>query len=261
MTFEEFINKYNGQYVEAEDPNNINQCMDLTFKYLDEVLKIDRATIRHEWAYEAFTQPNALTYEYFELIPIEQGSNPQYGDIMVYGTRVADAGHIEIFIDGDRNNFRSFSQNWPAGSPAHIINHNNYGVIGWLHPKQGGSMPFKNREEVIQAYQQRLLKNPTEEEINYWIGKDTKDFLIAACERLLAPFKNRDEVIDAYDKRLKRVPTEEDIKYWIGKPTRKFLEKANEELLKKLDECKKEPRTDADNKLIEEFDIWKNSLQ
>ncbi len=257
MTLDEFINKHNGKYVEAEDPGNINQCMDLVFKYLDEVLGVDRATIRHEYAYQAYTQPNDLTYKYFDLI---NTGNPQYGDIIVYGTEVADAGHIEIFIDGDLNNYRSFSQNWSAGSPAHIINHNSYGVIGWLHPK-GGSIMFKNREEVIQAYNQRLLETPTEEEINYWVGRDTREFLIAVCERLLAPFKNRDEVIDAYNKRLKRVPTDEDIKYWIGKPTRKFLEKANEELLKKLDECEKEPRTDADNKLITEFEIWKKSLQ
>jgi len=148
MSFEEFLNRYNGKYVEKEDPSARDQCMDLAFAYLDDVLEIDRATIRHEYASQVFTQPNQMTLDKFDLIPNTPDNIPQRGDIIIFGQQVGIAGHIAMFIDGNKDNFNAFGQNWPLGSAAHIQNHNYYGVIGWLHPKSQGGLTMSQYEEL-----------------------------------------------------------------------------------------------------------------
>ncbi len=61
---------------------------------------------------------------------------PSPGDIIVWGTGVGQWGHTAIFIDGNATSFRSFDQNWPTGSAAHVQAHNYNGVLGWLKLKQ-----------------------------------------------------------------------------------------------------------------------------
>lgn len=136
----------NGRYVEREDATNVNQCFDLAFAYTD-LLGIPRAAIRHLYAYQIFTNPTQLTYQHFHLL----NSNPQKGDIIVYGNVVGPAGHVDIFLEGTLQRFTAFSQNWPAGSPARVIQHSAWGVIGILRFK-GEDMDKDKRIQELEAY-------------------------------------------------------------------------------------------------------------
>ena len=95
----------------------------------------------------------------YQWVPNTPSGVPGNGDIVVWGTGVGAYGHTAVFIDGDANNFRSFDQNWPTGSAAHVQNHNYNGVLGWLHipnaPSQGG-----NNMETKDQLEQRLLHGP-----------------------------------------------------------------------------------------------------
>jgi regulator of replication initiation timing len=77
-------------------------------------------------------------------------------------------GHIGIFVEGDVNSFKSFDQNYPIGSPAHIQGHTYANVLGWLRPKQ-----------IVedQTCQQELEKVRLERDANW-----TK--FISVCEAL-----------------------------------------------------------------------------
>lgn len=88
---------------------------------------------------------------------------PQPGDIIVWNTAVGPYGHTAIFVDGNASSFRSFDQNWPTGSAAHIQNHNYNGVVGWLRfknqqPQQGESNMTPDQEKL--AYNIVLGRNP-----------------------------------------------------------------------------------------------------
>lgn len=148
--FTQFFNLYNGQPVEKEDPSNPDQCMDLIFAWCD-FLKIPRETVRHEFAYQVWQYPTAITYQYFDLIPNGLTNVPKVGSIIVFGTKVGSAGHVSIET-GKSNllNANSFDQNWDTAhynlgvDPktgklipySRLVTHNLYsGVLGWLQPK------------------------------------------------------------------------------------------------------------------------------
>ena len=130
--FDNFFSQYNNKFVEKEDPNNKNQCMDLVFAYLD-LLKIPRATVRHLYASEAYTMPVDETLKYFELIPNTPNGVPLKGDIVVWDKKYnGTAGHIGIAKGGNINTFECFEQNDPIGTPSHIQSYNYNFVLGWL---------------------------------------------------------------------------------------------------------------------------------
>lgn len=141
MTVQEFFNKYLNQSVEAEDPSNLFQCMDLAFKYCDE-MAIPRDTIRHLYASQVYTQPNDNTVKYFELIPNTPSGIPQVGDVPVFGTVVGIAGHICIATgEGNVSTFKSMDQNWNNIKKAVYVNHTYDGILGWLRIRKSTVVP------------------------------------------------------------------------------------------------------------------------
>lgn len=150
MTFSDFFNKYNGKAVEREDSSNLDQCFDLAFAWCDEQ-GIDRAAIRHLYAYQIFTQPTDTTRKYFDLIPNTRTGVPQSGDMVIFGTAVGFAGHVCIASGkGDTNTFESLDQNWDTAhfnmgkDPntgllipyTRMVTHNYNFCLGWLRVRQ-----------------------------------------------------------------------------------------------------------------------------
>lgn len=134
--YQQFRSQVYGQFIEKEDASNYAQCMDLIFAWLD-FLGIPRETIRHLYAYQAWTLANDLTRKYFDLIPNSATNKPQTGDIPVFDTKVGPAGHISI--ETGKSNTKdavTLDQNWGTPKSVREVVHGNYyGVLGWLHPK------------------------------------------------------------------------------------------------------------------------------
>jgi hypothetical protein len=59
---------------------------------------------------------------------------PNEGDIVIWGTKIGQYGHIAVCQSADVNKFTSFDQNWPERSCSHSQPHDYTGVLGWLRP-------------------------------------------------------------------------------------------------------------------------------
>lgn len=136
ITLDEYIQKYTDQIVSS--PNvPAGSCMAILHTYCQEVLGIeDLAVLANPIASEVFTNyANEVGHEKFSKIDNTPDFVPQKGDIAVFGAN-AEAGipngHVCIFVEGDVNNFKSFDQNFPTGSVAHIQEHSYNDFLGVL---------------------------------------------------------------------------------------------------------------------------------
>lgn len=130
MTLQEFINKYNGQYVDFDGYYG-PQCVDLAQFWSKNL------------GGPQFTGDAADIYgqgsPFYTSIPNTPDAVPVPGDIVIWGGALnGGPGHIAVFVSGNSSSFSSFDQNWPLNSPCHIQYHNYNYVVGWLHPKSGG---------------------------------------------------------------------------------------------------------------------------
>ncbi len=144
MTLSEFVTKYNGQGIDFDGAFG-NQCVDLMNKYLVDVLGIANpmSVLPGSSAFEIWQNANSSL---FTKVPNTPTGIPNAGDIVFWqqdatvGT--SSAGHVDIFLNGDANNFQGFDQNWPAQEDAngngtgvaHEQAHTFEGVVGWLSP-------------------------------------------------------------------------------------------------------------------------------
>lgn len=138
MTFDDFLIKYNGVYVDFDGYYGA-QCMDLMHQYVYDVLGLTDARILAAPTAKDVYLGTPFGLEYFDKIDNTPTGVPQEGDIVFFGTGVGPAGHVCIFISGDANKFKSFDVNWPVGSPAHVQDHTYGYCLGWLRPK--GQIP------------------------------------------------------------------------------------------------------------------------
>ncbi len=140
--FDKFVSESIGKPVEVSDPSNLNQCMDLAFKWCDEI-GVDRTAITHLYASQIWTNPNDLTIKYFEMIPNTPLGIPQIGDIVVFKGGVA--GHVSVATGvGDTNSFQSFDQNW--GTTV-----NKCGYITHVYDNVLGFLRFREPQVPVQA--------------------------------------------------------------------------------------------------------------
>lgn len=135
MSIQEFINKYNGQYI-ASRGGITGQCVSLVQRFAEE---------NGVGGTPVFPVPAAkdmvnIRLDAFDWIGNTPSNVPQPGDIIVFGTAVGPYGHTSVFEHGDSNSFVSFDQNWPGGSAAHRQDHNYNGVLGWLRLKGQDNM-------------------------------------------------------------------------------------------------------------------------
>lgn len=87
---------------------------------------------KHDYAYQ-FANTNPTGWKWIANTPT---GVPSPGDLVVWDHKApADksAGHIDVFVSGDTNNFTGFDQNWPVNSLCHTQSHKYSAVLGWLH--------------------------------------------------------------------------------------------------------------------------------
>ena len=124
MTFQDFINKWNGKGIDFDGYYG-DQCMDLMHQYCVEVLGlVDGRILAAPSAKDVYLNfNNVLGHENFDKIDNTPTGVPQNGDIMFWGTGIGPYGHVAVFVEGDSNKFRSFDQNFPTDSKCHIQEH------------------------------------------------------------------------------------------------------------------------------------------
>lgn len=167
MTFKEFIKKYNRKFVEAGgSANALNQCVDLVNQYIVDVLGLSKIL----WT-DANNLHNKAGSKY-TWIPNTRFNKPKNGDIIIWG--LGKWGHTGIFAEGNRSVFKSFDQNYPVGSPAHIQEHNYNNVLGWLRPKGLTMSQYTDLKKQIEKSNKRI-----EEVLKYAkdLRKDTSNII------------------------------------------------------------------------------------
>jgi hypothetical protein len=131
MTLDQFVATHTGKYLDY-DGHFGAQCVDLIDFYLVQVLGIPIA-----WANAVDWYGKDAAFErWTRNIWGNPTSRPSRGSIVVWGANARAGtgiyGHIAICTDpGNGLSFTSFDQNWPAGSPCHLVKHTYDGVIGW----------------------------------------------------------------------------------------------------------------------------------
>lgn len=165
-----FVKEYNNQPVEKNDSDNLNQCMDLVTAWADELGIPRDAVIGLLYAKNLYLTPKQSTKDYFDIIPYEEGSTPQIGDVVVFGEGIGGvAGHAAIANgSGNTDTFGAFSQNYPTGSNAHIETFNFDSVLGWLRPKGFGREPNPKPTEYISS---EFVPSTPEEYVRYRIAE------------------------------------------------------------------------------------------
>ena len=98
MTLENFINKYDGKFVEYHSfsANAKNQCVDLANQYIVEVLGLPAIIGTNA---QQFPDKGGDSYTYILNTPT---GVPQKGDLMIWSS-ADNVGHIGIFVSGDAN--------------------------------------------------------------------------------------------------------------------------------------------------------------
>jgi hypothetical protein len=163
MTYEEFVNKYNGKGIDFDGYYGF-QCMDLAHQYAVEVVGKDFApapAAKDVWAQNP---------EGYDKISNTPDNAPQKGDIIIWGVGVGPFGHIAICDDATELSFISFDQNWPINSLCHLQNHNYNGVLGWFHPQSSAILP-QNSTQSFTDQTKIPLKQYGDMEIQAIVGK------------------------------------------------------------------------------------------
>lgn len=131
MTFDQFIEKYNNKGIDF-DGSFGNQCVDLYRQYVKEVLNLPQSPAV-AGAKDIF---DTYLTSYFTRYNNSPTAVPKKGDIIIWGTKLGQYGHVAVFIDGGVTKFNSFDQNYPVGSLCHIQSHTYTGVLGWIRAKE-----------------------------------------------------------------------------------------------------------------------------
>lgn len=135
MTFNEFVNRFNGKATDFDKGAGI-QCVDLAKMYIYFVLNINPQSIGNAEAY--WRRYNELPYlhDNFEKIPNTPSFIPQKGDIAVWDTRHGKYGHIAICDGvGTTRYFYSYDQNWVIKKMHRVKHDYKGGFAGVLRPR------------------------------------------------------------------------------------------------------------------------------
>jgi len=195
-SFDDFIAKWTDRPVDF-DGVYPNQCMDLMHEYVYDVLNLtDKAILAAPAAKDVYINFAAVGgHEHFEQIDNTPTGVPNKGDIVFFGTKVGQYGHVCIFVEGDSKKFTSFDANWPGGSLPHLQSHIYSGCLGWLRPRNPSSTAddaLKRADAFIAVC--TTLDKPVD-----------KDIVIADIKRLLEleqKLVERDKELDEKNRRL-----------------------------------------------------------
>ncbi len=125
MKLQDFINKYNGKFINFDHAFG-PQCMDNYRQYTKEVWQLPQ-TPGVTGAYQVF---NTLPKNYQKFI----NGIPQAGDVITWNENYVKNGHIAVVVSASGLKFKSFDQNNPEHSPCRITDHTYKNVIGWFRP-------------------------------------------------------------------------------------------------------------------------------
>lgn len=133
MTFQEFLNKFNGQSNVGNTPENKGECVGLVSVW------VDNLGYDHIWGH-AKDLVNNYNPNQFDFILNTPEAMPEQGDIICWNSTMGGGyGHTAIATGGQTTltTFEVFEQNNPTGSNCHLKTYPNYNnVIGWLRPKK-----------------------------------------------------------------------------------------------------------------------------
>ena len=160
MTTDEFVTKYNGKTLGYPDGSFVGECLSLVKVYIKEMFGINPPPSGTNSAYGYWSKFPSPLDTIFEKVVNEITSVPKKGDLIIWKPTSSNKyGHIDIWIDGDVNEFLGFDQNF-YGRHAHLQKHSYNNVIGWLHPKETMTDLQKNALEALQrAVDQGLYGN------------------------------------------------------------------------------------------------------
>jgi hypothetical protein len=90
--------------------------------------------------HESYGNANTLNYSRdCDWVPNTPTAVPKPGDIVIWNGYPADSqyGHVALNIFGSNvHQLRCLSQNWPEGSPVHVVLFGYQGVHGWWSPRK-----------------------------------------------------------------------------------------------------------------------------
>lgn len=137
MTLEQFVNKYNGKYLDYDGYYGY-QCVDMVRFYIKEALGYSPYTALPAGGSAKAIFNNFKENKYFKKIYNSPTNIPKKGSIIFWGWYpfvTGWNGHVAVVSDATMMRFISFDQNYPTGSPCKYVNHSYRGVMGWLEPK------------------------------------------------------------------------------------------------------------------------------
>lgn len=173
MNVKDILAKWNGKYVDWDKFYGY-QCVDWYRQYCHELGLSQSpgvAGAKDIW--------NSYNKSDFTKINNAATNYPQRGDIVIWKEYPGNPyGHVGVADTATANDFVSYDQNWPVGSPVHPQPHNYDYVLGWLRPKalesttQPDSPIFTTTVKQLVTDNLLALKgNTSDDEINAWVVK------------------------------------------------------------------------------------------
>lgn len=151
MTFDQFINKWNGKLLDYDGYYG-GQCVDLYRQYCKEVLNVPQSPAvggaKDIW--------NTYLAQYFDRIPNSPNGIPKRGDIMIWGIGYGPYGHVGVVTSASLYSFYSFDQNDPLGTKCHYQWHNYRGVLGWLRLRSQSLTPQQKEQKIRDIFGQNI---------------------------------------------------------------------------------------------------------
>jgi len=159
ITFNEFVNKYEGKTVGYPDDSSFKgECLSLTKWHIKEVYGINPPTsgcnaARCYWS--VFPNPLGAV---LKKVSLTGGLIPKRGWIAVWNSNAGSGyGHIASVLEADTNSFTSLDQNW-NGRHAHRVKHDYTNIYGFL-------VPLKEEEDMAVLHTYLGVSNDDEAKI------------------------------------------------------------------------------------------------
>lgn len=149
ITLNEFINKYNNQYVEEVDSSSPYQCFDLILRFCKEI-NLQTNLFPYIAASDIYDKFGPTQAQYFTRIYNGPNDIPKEGDIIVWngyfngywynGKYYLGRGHVGVVKSASLYSLEVFEQNDPTGTPSHVKAYDYRNISGWLRPKNYTSL-------------------------------------------------------------------------------------------------------------------------
>jgi hypothetical protein len=207
-TLSQFIADNNGKHIEEVDPSAFNQCKDVAQRYIKEVWGL--AYLPFGNAYNMFALAQSDLYDkvinsYFAI--------PKAGDVIVWGQKLGQYGHIGIVTSANLFWFNCFEQNDPLGSVCHVKRYSYYGVIGWFRSKVKQST-----EQMIRTFfKQSWGREPFTGEVNVFLNRlKKKNITVSQLEEKIKYCYDKRNILEQKEKGSGDKYWDEEKRKWNG---------------------------------------------